>query len=59
MAIQTETFHRQKMDYLHDNPRRKGLVLYAVDWRFSSARYYRDGATVQEDVPVTQLDWYS
>jgi hypothetical protein len=25
-AIQTESFWRQKVDYLHDNPRRKGLA---------------------------------
>src|SRR3989442_7575702 len=25
--IETENFHAQKRDYLHDNPRRKGLVL--------------------------------
>ena len=28
------------VDYLHGNPLRKGLALKAVDWRWSSARFY-------------------
>ena len=28
------------VDYLHNNPLRKSLALRAVDWRWSSARYY-------------------
>ena len=30
----------QAIDYLHHNPVRRGLVTRAVDWRWSSARYY-------------------
>jgi len=28
------------IDYLHHNPVRRGLVIRAVDWKWSSARYY-------------------
>jgi putative transposase len=28
------------IDYLHENPVRRGLVDAAVDWKWSSARYY-------------------
>lgn len=28
------------IDYLHDNPVRRGLVETAVDWKWSSARFY-------------------
>jgi REP-associated tyrosine transposase len=30
----------QAIDYLHNNPVRRGLVRRAVDWRWSSARHY-------------------
>lgn len=34
-AIVTEAFWKQKLDYLHENPYRMGLVRRAQDWRFS------------------------
>jgi putative transposase len=56
-AIQTERFWQQKVDYLHDNPRRKGLVRSPQDWRWSSAAwYYSDGAQ-DVDVPLTPIAW--
>ena len=39
-AISTHAFWREKVLYLHDNPRRKGLVRGATDWLFSSAAYW-------------------
>lgn len=30
----------EKLDYMHLNPVRAGLVEHAVDWRWSSARWY-------------------
>jgi putative transposase len=39
-GIFTEKFYRQKFNYIHSNPVRKGLVRSAVDWRFSSAGYW-------------------
>ncbi|MDO9129870.1 MAG: hypothetical protein Q7U34_08390 [Anaerolineales bacterium] len=39
-GIFTEKFYRQKLNYIHMNPVRKGLVRAAEDWRFSSAGYW-------------------
>jgi putative transposase len=36
--IDNQKHLQQKLDYIHDNPVRKGLVANAVEWRFSSAR---------------------
>jgi REP element-mobilizing transposase RayT len=67
VAIWTESFWQTKVNYLHDNPRRKGLVLEAVAWRFSSAAYWllvppggdrckvnRDWLVIGGKRPVTQ-----
>jgi putative transposase len=40
VGITSEAFWRQKVEYLHYNPCRKGLVCAPEDWRFSSARYW-------------------
>jgi len=39
-AIFTEKFARQKMDYIHMNPIRDGLVEEATEWPYSSAKAY-------------------
>jgi len=41
----------EKLNYIHLNPVRAGLVDRAADWRWSSARYYEDGRTV--GMPIT------
>jgi REP element-mobilizing transposase RayT len=56
-AIATEPFWRQKFDYLHENPCRKGLVRRAIDWRFSSAAYWISAGREPSEVPLTPLDW--
>ena len=38
--IYTDTVCRQKMQYMHDNPARKGLVEKSECWLYSSARNY-------------------
>lgn len=43
VAIHTQRFFRQKLDYLHDNPVRKGYVRRAEDWQYSSAADYIAG----------------
>jgi putative transposase len=43
---------REKLDYMHLNPVRAGLVDRAIDWRWSSAAYYESGVDV--GIP---LDW--
>jgi putative transposase len=30
----------EKLQYMHENPVRAGLVEHAIDWRWSSARWY-------------------
>lgn len=51
-AIFTEKFARQKLDYIHLNPIRAGLVKTADEWRYSSARAYLLG---EETYPSTDL----
>jgi putative transposase len=40
IAIETSDFFQQKLDYLHDNPMRKGFVEKPEHWLYSSARNY-------------------
>ena len=56
-TIETERFWQQKLDYLHLNPCRKGLVLQARYWRFSSAAYYVSDGRESCDVRISALDW--
>jgi putative transposase len=56
-TIESEPFYRQKLDYLHENPCRKGLVRQAADWRFSSAAYYVSDGKQICDVPISTLVW--
>jgi putative transposase len=43
------------IDYIHLNPVRRGLVERAVDWQWSSARWY-EGLTYDANVRVPKLD---
>jgi REP element-mobilizing transposase RayT len=56
-AICSEEFWQQKADYLHDNPRRKGLVRSPQDWRYSSAAWYYCDGNAESDVPLTAIAW--
>jgi hypothetical protein len=56
-AIQEERFWQQKLNYLHDNPCRKGLVRSPDHWRFSSAAWYMSGGAQAVDVPLTAIAW--
>jgi len=38
--IETETVMRQKLEYIHQNPVKRGYVDLAEHWRYSSARNY-------------------
>ena len=57
VGIATEQFWQAKLDYLHDNPCRKGLVRRAIDWRFSSAINFIVDANAENDVILTPLQW--
>lgn len=40
------------IDYIHENPVRRGLCRQAVDWKWSSARWYAsDGRIDDSDLP--------
>lgn len=51
-AVFTEKFARQKMDYIHMNPVRAGLVETPEQWLYSSARAYYLG---EETYPPTDI----
>ena len=55
VGIFTEEFWIQKVDYIHHNPCRKGLVLLPEAWRFSSASYWQ--ARTPNDVQLTDIGW--
>jgi hypothetical protein len=38
--IQNDDMMRQKIDYIHDNPVKRGFVDEPRHWRYSSARNY-------------------
>lgn len=53
-----EIYSRRKMEeklkYTHENPVRAGLVTRAVDWPWSSARWYLEGRSV--GVPIEWVE---
>jgi putative transposase len=50
-AVYSEPFLQQKIDYIHQNPVRRGLVSKPEDWPYSSARNY-----VSNDETVITVD---
>jgi REP element-mobilizing transposase RayT len=56
-GLTTEPFWRQKLDYLHANPCRKGLVIRPEYWRYSSAGYLLHDGKMPCDVPLTPIEW--
>jgi putative transposase len=57
VQIETEHFWQAKIDYLHQNPARKGLVREAEHWRFSSASYWASDGKTDNDVPLSAILW--
>jgi putative transposase len=55
VGIFSDGFWKQKMDYLHHNPCRKGLVLRPEDWRYSSALFW--ATREQNDVELSEVGW--
>jgi REP element-mobilizing transposase RayT len=55
-GITSEKFYLQKLNYIHDNPRRKGLVKHGQDWRFSSAAFWL-GLDEENDVMLSAIGW--
>ena len=52
--VSSEEMLRQKVEYIHDNPVRAGLVERAEDWVYSSAKNYLGQAGVLE-IDVIEL----
>ena len=46
--IQGQAMMRQKVEYIHQNPVKRGYVDEAVHWRYSSARDYADNPGLLE-----------
>lgn len=57
VAIWSRDFWQTKIDYIHDNPCRKGLVRQPADWRFSSAAYWMLDPPGSSDVLLTAVSW--
>lgn len=51
-AIYTEKWFYQKLEYIHNNPVRKGYVTKPEDWKYSSARNW-----LLEDDSLIQLNY--
>ena len=52
-VIESEAMMRQKLEYIHNNPVKRGYVSDPTHWRYSSARNY---ARIESLVSVT-TDW--
>ena len=57
VAITSQSFWQVKLNYLHENPVRKGLVLKAAYWRFSSAAYYVSDTRDGSEVMISPIMW--
>jgi hypothetical protein len=58
VQIETEPFWQAKLDYLHADPCRKGLVSQPEHWRFSSASYWQGGGgACANDVALSAIFW--
>ena len=54
--IYCQKFTEQKIDYIHDNPVRAGIVTKAEDYLYSSARNYA-GLESLLDVILVDFTW--
>lgn len=54
-TIESAKFLRQKLDYLHDNPRRKGFVDRPEHWLYSSAGSYILGEPGPMEIDVIEV----
>ncbi len=57
IQIENEPFWATKLNYLHNNPCRKGLVKRQEHWRYSSASYWSSDQPIANDVILSALDW--
>lgn len=59
LSIFSEAMFMQKVNYIHNNPVRAGLVERAIDYRWSSARIWQGCATEDEPlkVDIDRIRW--
>jgi len=55
-GLATEKFWKQKLDYIHMNPVRKGLVREPEHWRYSSANYWVNNGASEIPISEVQVD---
>jgi hypothetical protein len=56
-ALRTVKEHHEKVDYIHQNPVRAGLVERAEDWPWSSVREYSGTLRAPASVhPILRID---
>ena len=53
LVINTEKQFLIKLNYIHENPVRSGLVQEAIEWRWSSARFWQS----EENHSVLKKEW--
>jgi REP element-mobilizing transposase RayT len=51
IAVESEGFFIEKLQYIHENPVRKGYVEKAEHWKYSSARNY-----INEDHSIIKIE---
>ena len=56
-GIFSEKFYTQKINYIHMNPVRKGLVRLPEDWRFSSSAYWLTNDAESSDIELSEIFW--
>jgi REP element-mobilizing transposase RayT len=58
ILLYSNEFIRQKLEYIHNNPVRAGIVEKPEDYLYSSARNYAD-LEAPIDIPTLVLPWYT
>ena len=53
VEVFSNSFIEQKVNYIHNNPVKNGLVFKPEDYVYSSAKYYTDGEGVLEVIPIS------
>jgi len=56
IEVYGNSFVQTKVEYIHDNPVRAGIVNKAEDYKYSSAANYADREGLLEIIPVS-LNW--
>jgi hypothetical protein len=57
VQIETAHFWQARIDYLHQNPVRKGIVRETGQGRFSSASYWASGGKTDHDARLSAIGW--